>query len=215
MLSVNETAPIARLRAEWAECERTIYAISGMDTSRYENALRAVRACANLLREVGEGQDLAALWQRAEALLAPALAAQGVPPDGAVAQRILGASFALHDRESAALAKKEDFRARVAQARQDGLPWVMLEEKGRLDDGMMNPYHAVDMHVATGLALCCSTAMDPAGGRSIYTLTVVRLNSDSGEVVDVEPGVEDWFESFDPEELRRRIQALREHIAGT
>lgn len=196
----------------WSECERALFAVAGMEPSRYERIIIAVRALADALREVATGKALAAAWEGADALLQKVAEARGLSMSELPAQRVAGAAFALRAREIEALTLRQGRISRLQAARRSRESWVVVEQAGDVDEGLFDPYRSTELHLASGLAILSFVQADPSSGAPIYVVGVAKLDRKTGALIDAEPGFADWHEHAGKGEFEAARNALRERI---
>src|SRR5699024_6830527 len=118
---------------------------------------------------------------------------------------LAGAAFSF--RRAALLAANER-RQRlelIEEARRAGSRWVRLAERGDLDQGVLAPFHALDLDLSSGLAIVQSVEMEPTDGSARHVLSVIRLAPSDGEVDDLDPGFAETVESDDADAHRRVV----------
>lgn len=178
------------LQASWRAAEQSLYVIGG-GVEQYQRAIALVRAVSDLLADVTSSEELLARWPEAAELVARAEMDVGLPPGSLPLDRVAGAAFAL--RHGALLATEAQ-RARIAAidaARADGADWARLQETGRRESGLADPYRSLRMHVASGLALLVAVQPDPATGAPSWSVTVLRLDPATGSIADGDAEVAD------------------------
>lgn len=188
---MTDAMTASALRSAWRAAEQSLYSIGGGDVDRYERAVKLVRAVVDELCDVTTTATLLDRWPEAGRILENAvrrtgLALASLPPD-----RVAGAGFALRH---AALQAQEARQARadlVSTAHASGSEWVVLHESGDLLAGFADPYGSTRMHLRSGLAIVAGVLPDPATGATVHTLTVVRLDPDTGDLADDDPGLAD------------------------
>lgn len=181
--------PSPEVVAGWVEAERQLYPLAATTPHLYEQGIRVARAVADRLGDVVDLDGLSPAWERRGELLSR-VRDEGIDvPEGPVGERLAGAGFALRYNELKVDDVRRAQRARIDQARRDGDAWVWLGGRGSLDGGLFDPFHAVDMHLASGLAIVQAVEVDQRSGGASYTSSVIRLDRDSGEVLDLDPGV--------------------------
>ncbi len=199
------------LRSSWRASEQALYSVGGGDVERYQRAIRLVRVVADELGDTDSTAALADRWPEAGGLVAAAAERTGLALGSLSVDQVAGAAFALRQ---VALQAEEARRARsdlVAAARAEGADWVVLHETGDPLAGFADPYGATRMHLASGLAIVASMQPDPATGVAVHTLTVVRLDPRTGDLVDDDPGVADLTYT-DSSSFRSGEVALREVV---
>lgn len=210
MLDGDITAEQAR--AAWDEYERQLYAAAVADTSRYEQAILAVRAVVDNLRTITSIEQLVSKWSRGDVEFDAVISATIAAPGALLGRQIAGAAFALRGREIKELALRQVRLQRIEDARRSGNAWVFLEESGNLQSGLVAPYHSTEMHLPTGLALISLVQQAPSLGTPIFAIAVVRLDPRSGDLVDATPGIADWTEHDKLEDFVAYRAALRDRV---
>jgi hypothetical protein len=199
------------LRTSWRAAEQSLYSIGGGDVERYQRAVRLVRAVADELLDIGSTDALADRWPEAGEMVAVAVQRTGLTLGSLPVDQVAGAAFALRQ---AALQAEETRRARselIAAARSEGDDWVVLHETGDPLAGFADPYGSTRMHLESGLAIVAAVQPDLTTGAAVHTLTVVRLDLRTGDLVDDDPGVADLAYS-DSSSFRSGQTALREVV---
>lgn len=179
------------LRTAWRAAEQSLYSLGGGDVDRYERAIKLVRGVVDTLQDTYSTAALVDRWPEARQVLDTAVRRTGVELASLPADQVAGAGFAMRH---AALQAEEARRARaelVSAARADGADWVVLHESGDLLAGFADPYGSTRLHLPSGLAIVAGVLPDPATGATVHTLTVVRLDPESGDLVDGDPGLAD------------------------
>ena len=199
-------------RAYWIECERQLFAVAGMDSDRYVQITKAVRALVDELGEVTSVAQLAASWPQADQLLAKAAAARGFSLSALPGKQVAGAAFAFREREIIEQNQIIERNSRIEAARRSGDEWVLLDETGNIDTGLFDPYRRTEMHLGSGLTVVSMVQADPSSGAPNYVVAVVRLDPATGELIDAEPGIADWVEHTRQEDFRSGRDAIREKI---
>ncbi|GAB6984900.1 hypothetical protein [Nocardioides pyridinolyticus] len=196
------------LRTAWRAGEQSLYSLGGGDVERYERAITLVRGVVDALQDVHSTAELVERWPEARQVLEVAVRRTGVGLASLPADQVAGAGFAMRH---AALQAEEARRARldlVAAARAEGAEWVVLHESGDQLAGFADPYGSTRLHLRSGLAIVAGVIPDPATGATVHTLTVVRLDPESGDLVDGDPGLADMT-YFDCASFRSGEIALR------
>jgi hypothetical protein len=179
------------LRTAWRAAEQSLYSLGGGDVDRYERAIMLVRGVVDTLSDTTSTGELFDRWPDARQVLDVAVRRTGVQLASLPVDQVAGAGFAMR---YAVLAAEEARRARadlVSAARLEAVDWVVLHESGDLLAGFADPYGSTHMHLPSGLAIVAGVLPDPDSGATVHTLTVVRLDPDTGDLVDDDPGVAD------------------------
>lgn len=182
------------LRAQWTEAERRLYPLATTATELYMAAVRAVREVADELGSVSEHHELVARWPAAAEVLAAAMERAGVGvPESVPTEQVVGAGFALRDREIAVENEERDRKDRVAAAVASGdQPWVTLHERGDIGRGLADPYQCIEFHLPTALALVSTVEQNPVTAGTNYVTSVVEMDAEGGQVVEIDvAGIDD------------------------
>jgi hypothetical protein len=196
------------LRSSWRAAEQALYSIGGGDVERYERTVKLVRGVVDELSDADSTVELVERWRDAGEIVDAASARTGLALGSLPVDQVAGAGFAL---KHAALHAAETRRARtelIAAARDEAVDWVVLHESGDPLAGFADPYGSTRMHLRTGLAIVAGVLPDPGTGAPVRTLTVVRLDPLTGDLVDDDPGVADLTYS-DTSSFRSGETALR------
>jgi hypothetical protein len=205
----------ATARAAWGESERQLYAVAVSDPSHYEQVILAVRAVADHLRAATSIGQLLSMWSQGAAAFDPVISATSPALMPFIKNQVVGAAFALREREIRELELRQTTLKRIEGARRSGDAWVLLDESGNLEAGLFAPYRSMEMHLPTGYAVISMVQQDPSLGTPIYVLAVVKLDPLSGELLDATPGIEDWREHAKREDFVAYRAALRDRIGTT
>lgn len=204
---------IGHPRQIWIESERQLFSMAAMDEEQYKTIITAIRSMADALAAYETSEALVAAWPEAEALYRAAAAASGIPPQSLPHDKIAGAAFAMRDRKISEEKQLSKISSMVGEARDSGRDWVVLSETGNLEHGLMDPYGCTEMNLRSGLALITITQPEPSGGGLLHVLSVVRLDRETGQLVDAEAGIADWLEYASPGELETARAELRDRIS--
>ena len=201
-------------RALWAEYEKQLYPMAISDSTGYQQALLAVRALADEMRNVASIEELVSMWPRAGEMLKSVVSTRGLsawslPQDG-----VAGAAFALREREIREHDQHQERQRRIGAACKSGDTWVVLDENGKIDSGLSDPYRCTEMHVASGLAVMSLVQPDPSLGTAIFVVPVIKLDPLTGELLDADPGIEDWVEHAHQEDFVAHREAVRDRISS-
>jgi hypothetical protein len=209
---MNTTSEIATLRPVWTEAERKLYPLATVSPEKYQQVIRLAREVANGLAAVMSEAALAKQWANGETLVADAAGRIGVPVGDLPPESVAGVGFALRDAELRAAAHQVQLVSTIDAARSDGESWALLHEQGTLIHGLMDPYSAIQLHLATGAAIVSSVEPNPVDGQANHVLTVIRMNPDTGEPVDIDPGIADTQEHPEADVFLEARAALIEQI---
>ncbi|MBL1257808.1 hypothetical protein [Methylocystis sp. Sn-Cys] len=196
-------------RARWAAFERQLYEGAISDVSRYQGILGTVRRLADELRHIEALEQLEAAWP-GDSTLAITLEALPFPKE-----QLLGAAFAIREREICELDARRIRRSRIDKARGSGHAWVTLEGSGELDRGAAAPFQGIEMHIETGLAIISMLQRNPLDGATVFVTALARFDPESGEVIEIAPGVDDWKEHEAVGPALESRDALRDRIEYT
>lgn len=188
------------LRAAWQASERRIYPLATTAPHQYEHAVRLARAVADALSGVTTTVDLLAAWDERSQIVGQGIAASGGGLGPVNETDIAGVAFALRHAEISALDLGETQRAHIRTARDRGDPWVTLAARGTLVHGLSDPYEAVEMHVASGIAIVSSVEPDLVTGAANYVLSVIELDPATATLVDIDPRIAPHVEVGSTEE---------------
>jgi hypothetical protein len=205
------------LRSSWRASEQALYSLGGGDVERYQRAIQLVRAVADDLRDVTSTVALADRWPEAGSIVSAAVERIGLPLGSLPVDQVAGAAFALRQT---ALQVEEARRARselIEAARAEGADWVVLHETGDPLAGFADPYGSTRMHLASGLAIVASTQPDLTTGAAVCSLTVIRLDLRTGDLVDDDPGIADldYSDSSSFRSGQTALQGVVEEIAAS
>ena len=169
--------PPAVLRS-WDEAEARLFPLVMAQPELYEQALRAVRQLLERLRATC--QDLPALLAAHERG-GDLLEAAGVPGVPAIRPGLIAAAAcATRYRELVAeLAAAARLEA-LAQAREQGLSWTVVEENGQPERAPYVPYQRVEAETGTGRAVIVSIGPDETLSRAVYRLDAGQIDVSSG-----------------------------------
>lgn len=214
-MASESTSNHLALQALWAESERKLYPLATTSSTKYQQVVLLARQVANQLTEAVTVDQLGELWPRQEEILREASAQSGLPLADLPATDVAGVGFALRLNEVKAIQHQNQQEAMVSAAREAGEPWVLLHEKGTLEHGVLDPYQAIEMHLGSGAAVVSSVEPNPVDGQANYVLTVIRMDTESGTPIDVDPGIAEVREYNDPDEFASALEALRDFIETT
>lgn len=177
------------LVALWAESERRLYPLATTAPEKYEQLIRLARAVSDQLADVESGAGLSDRWQGAEVLANEAAQGANLVLGDLPPLDVAGVGFSLRHREVRELEHRHQQRDLIDAARRDNQAWVELFSRGSVEQGLADPFQAIEMHVRTGVAIVSSVEQDPIAGGVNHVLTVVQLDPESGAIVDPDPGI--------------------------
>ena len=198
--------PAAVLRS-WDQAEARLFPLVMARPDLYERALRQVSVLAAQLRETCP--DMPALL--AEHERGAALAAD-LPPDlaGVSPDVLAGAACAMRYRELVTAQVAQRRLAALAQARDEGLAWVVVEESGDEARAPFVPYQRVEAHVPSGRAVIISIEPDETLVGAVHRLDAGELDLATGGLQVGEP-----LGSYpDADALAQALEGIRGQIAG-
>ena len=169
----------AAVMAGWARAEASLYGPLLADPQAYERVVTLVGAVVTHLREaVGDVPGLIAASRRGAELageVAPDAALPWVPLDAAVR-----AACAMRHRELLMIEEQENRRERLAEGLASGAPWVRIIDPGSSAVAAVAP--ALLVHLASGMAIRCTTEMDEATGGARFVSSPVVADPSTGDV---------------------------------
>src|SRR6266581_4938299 len=166
--------PASVLRS-WDEAEARLFPLVMAQPELYQQALGAVQQLVGRLRETC--RDLPALLaahERGGDLLA------GAEVPGVRPALIAAAACATRYRELVALLAARGRLEALARAREQGLPWTVVEENGEAERAPYVPYQRVEAKPGTGRAVIVSIGPDETLSRAVYRLDAAQIDLSSG-----------------------------------
>lgn len=210
---VDGKLSIETARALWAECERQLYPLAVSDSLRYQRIIVVVRALADEMRNIASTEQLVAKWPQAREMLAAAVSARGLAAGALPHEQVAGAAFALREKEIREQGGRQARQDRINAARLSGEAWVLLDESGEVESGLLDPYRRTEMHLASGLTVMSLVQPDSSDGEPIFVVSVIKLDPLNGELLDASPGIEDWAEHTRQEDFIAHREAVRDRIS--
>jgi hypothetical protein len=166
--------------ASWARAEETLYAPLLADPPGYERVVRLVGSLAAYLRQtVGDIGGLIVASNRAIELVSevmPEAALPWMPLEAAVQ-----AACAIRYRELRVTMERNNRADLLRDAARSGTPWVRIVDPGSRVAARVAP--ALLVHMGSGLAIRCTTEMDPETGGARFVSTPVTVDLVTGDVV--------------------------------
>jgi hypothetical protein len=97
---------------------------------------------------------------------------------------VADAAFHLRYRELTAQLRRRAAADAIAAARARGDTWVVVRESGSHQQPAVQPYERIEMRLADGHAVRAWVDVDPDSFAPMYGLEGLRLDRDTGVVVD-------------------------------
>jgi hypothetical protein len=204
----------AQVLGEWQSGEERLYPVVMVRPDLYQRSVELVRAVADELQSCTDVAGLVTAWAEAAEIVYRTSSVALLPLADLDHGLIAGAAFMLRYRELAWPAARRDRIERVRQAAEGGDDWVRVDETGSRETAGMMPWAWVDMHVPTATGLRQTIEADPHTGAPRYSLEVVRLDPETGDVLCApdDPTMEESFD--DRAEWMAAVEAKRREIAG-
>jgi hypothetical protein len=206
------TIPIEALQALWRESERKMYPLATSAPTRYQQVILLARAVANELADIPTSGELAKRWEERDSLVQSVADRHGVPLGDLPEIDVAGVAFVLRHNEIRAREHQESMIRMLDEARGANQAWVTLHERGNLNHGLMDPYQAIELHLATGLGLVTSVESNPVDGQANYVLTIIRMDPATGAATDMDPRLVDASERSSVTEYTASRAELRQFI---
>lgn len=193
----------ADLLTRWRQADERLYPIVMVHPELFTQIVSVVRAAADQLASQTCLDDLVEARRRGRAVVSQAAEAVGIPLErlGDV-ELVADAAFHLRHRELTAQLRRRAAADTVEAARARGDTWVMVRESGRLQQPAVQPYERIEMRLADGHAVRAWVDVDPDSFAPVYGLDDLRLDRDTGAVVD------------DTRPVRARTYTTREQWEG-
>lgn len=173
------------LAASWEQAEARLYPTVLEQPELYQRVVRLVRATADHLRLVGSGTSaLVAAAERGPHLVAAVSDDSGVSAAGLDLELVARAAMAMRYRELRSEQALRRRLRRIAEARAAEVEWVIVEESGDPEGDPFRPYSRLEVAPATGLGLLVTAAPDDEYRGVTHSIRTVRLDVDTGEVVE-------------------------------
>lgn len=181
--AVSSNAVPAQLRHSWESAEAALFPSVMARPDLYKHAVTAIQMTAAALRQRCPDLDtLVATWDEAETLTDSAVSEAQLPTAELRLHDIAGAAFALRFRELAVQASQQARLTRLAQAREAGAAWALVEETGALEQAPLHLYQRVEVHASTGRALIATVQPDETCSRAVYQLEGGQLDMTTGRL---------------------------------
>ena len=176
----DSEVPAHTLRS-WDAAEAALFPLVMANPLEYQRSLALIQVVLGWLRE--HCPDIPALLRAAErgtALVADAIGDGAGDTAGLRLDLIASAGCATRYRELAAARAASRRLDAVAAARANGETWAVIEEAG--DEGRVPyvPYHRVEAHIPTGLALVISLGPDETLSQTVRHLDEATVDLASG-----------------------------------
>jgi len=209
----SEKISIESAREIWKEYERQTYPVAMSDPVRYERMHLIIRNMVDSIQHIDSSQELLSAWPTAQDRLSTMASKFNLSLGNMPRLQVSGAAFALRDREIQLQDEIRDRQARIDKARNSNQSWVVLEEAGQIEAGLLNPYRRSEMHIASGLTITTFVQADPCDGKPLFVVSVIKLDPRTSELLDPKPGIEDWKEYTDSKDFSARVASLRRSIS--
>ena len=197
-----QEVPRAVLRS-WDQAEARLFPTIMARPDVYQRSVALIQRLLGRLRETClDLPALLAAHERGGDLVADLAgeADTGIQPD-----LVAAAACAMRYRELLALLAAQGRRAALAQARDQGQSWVVVEETGSADRAPFVPYQRIEAEVGTGRAVIISIEPDETLSRVVHRL-------DEGQVDLVTGGLQigEAIGSYlDPEAVAAALREAR------
>jgi len=165
--------PAAVLRS-WDQAEAKLFPLVMARPDAYERALRMIADLTARLRDTCPDVPalLAAYERGADLVTEPAV---GIGPE-----LVAAAACAMRYRELVTTGAAQRRLAALAQARDDGLEWTVVEENGDPARAPYIPYQRVEAHVRTGKAVIISVEPDETLTGAVHRIDAADLDLATG-----------------------------------
>ena len=175
----------ADLVARWRQADERLYPMVMIDPERFTQIVSLVRAASDQLASEASLDDLVAARRRGRAVVSQAAEAVGMPLTQVWdVELVADAAFHLRYRELTAELHRREVTDTIAAARVRGDAWVVVRESGSHQQPAMQPYERIEMRLADGHAVRAWVDVDPNSFAPVYGLDGLRLEPDTGAVVD-------------------------------
>ncbi len=197
----------------WDEAEARLFPLVMAQPELYKQALDAIHLLLERFRETcPDLASLLAAHERGDGLVADlagesAAGISGVAGITGVRPGLIAAAVcAMRYREIVALMAAQGRLAALAQAREQGLAWAVVEENGQADRAPYVPYQRVEADVGSGRAVIVSIGPDETLSRAVYRLDAGQIDVASGALRIGEP-VGSYLDPGEFETALRRARA--------
>ena len=165
--------PAAVLRS-WDQAEAKLFPLVMARPDAYERALRMIADLTARLRDTCPDVPalLAAHDRGADLVTEPAV---GIGPE-----LVAAAACAMRYRELVTTGAAQRRLAALAQARDDGLEWTVVEENGDPARAPYIPYQRVEAHVRSGKAVIISVEPDETLTGAVHRIDAADLDLATG-----------------------------------
>lgn len=172
--------------ARWNAAEDALYGPLLSDPQGYERVVGLVGAVVTHLRATVESvAGLVEASREGAALVAR------VEPEGALPwlplDAVVGAACAMRHRELLIVEQHEKGKQMLRDAAHRGEPWVRIVDATSSAAPAVAP--ALVVHVPSGMAIRCTTEMDPATGGARFVSSPVTVDLESAQVIGSLEGV--------------------------
>jgi hypothetical protein len=172
--------PAAVLRS-WDQAEAKLFPLVMARPDAYERALRMIADLAARLRDTcPDVPALLAAHERGADLVTE-------PSGGIGPELVAAAACAMRYREIVTTGAAQRRLAALAQARDEGLEWTVVEENGDPARAPYTPYQRVEAHVRSGKAVIISVEPDETLTGAVHRIDAADLDLATG---GLRPGAE-------------------------
>jgi len=200
--------PLPVLRS-WDQAEARLFPLIMARPEVYQQAISMISQLAARLRETcPDLTTLIAAHERGGDLATselPGRETAGIQPD-----LLAAAACATRYRELVASQAAQRRLAALAQAREQGLSWVVVEESGSADRAPYVPYQRIEAEVSSGRAVVVSIEPDETLSRAVHRLDEGQIDLVTGGMRAGEP----IGSYLDPDAFAAALRQARAGLAG-
>jgi hypothetical protein len=198
--------------AAWQQAEAQLLPSVMGQPDHYQRAVLLLGATLGRLRRLGPDiQPLLDAADSAGQLVAEVAEQERVNPLGLDLPLIGQTALAMRHREVVAEQAAARRRDALANARERGLEWVVLEDFGDPAGDPFRPYRRLEAHAGTGRAVLATTRPDETFQSSQHTVSELRIDVDTGQVTQT---ADDPDETPDAASRDQRVREMRDRISG-
>ena len=171
--------------ARWRQADERLYPVVMIDPERFRQIVSVVRIASDSLSSHTCLDDLVEARRHGRHVVSRAAEAVGVPLERlGDLELVADAAFHLRHRELTAQLRRRAAADAIAAARARGDNWVVVRESGTDQQATVQPYERIEMRLADGRAVRAWVDVDPDSFAPVYGLEDLRLDRDTGVVVD-------------------------------